>query len=244
MPPKKSNVAAKLDDTPSVESKVLTQPKAMIIVALIGLIPAIITGLITWNAGKPKREMSREAVAVSAAAARLDDSLRAPSGFQKKIYPNLGFGFIAPKAWQVEDYTTRFGIADIDVVQRYTEAKAVIGVGYNLVPVQPNYVNDINQEISNQSHVWEKIDPGLQVVDDTIAGFPAKRFDYTQKTGKRVGQIRTYWVRILPEVKLQIACFTYTDEPDQEQFWKDAQRVVESTQVDRELLELRRKLER
>ena len=138
--------------TPKSSRRELTEPRAMVLVALIGIIPALITGFITWQAGKPKRDVSQAAAEISDAAKRLDDSLRAPSGFQKKVFPNLGFGFIAPNAWKVEDYTTRFGVADIDVVQRYTDEKGVIGVEYKLMPVQPNYVNDHAQEVANQVH--------------------------------------------------------------------------------------------
>ncbi len=222
------------------DSSKLTEPWAMVIVAVISIVPAFITGVVTWQVGKPNRDISQVAVDISDAAKRLDDSLRASSGYHKKVYASLGFGFIAPKAWLVEDYATRFGVADIDVVQRYTDEKSVIGVEYRLIPVQPNYVNDHVQEIQNQIDVWKKIDPNLQIADSTVSGFPAKRFDYNQPTGKRVGMIRRYWVRIVPEIKLQILCFTYTDAPDRDAFWKAAEKIVESTVIDRELLEQRR----
>lgn len=221
-------------------SKELTEPRAMVIVALIGAIPALITGFVTWQVGKPKRVLAESSPNITDAEKRLDDSLRAPSGYQKRIYSNLGFGFIAPKAWQVEDFATRFGVADIDVIQRYTDEKAVIGVEYKLIPVQPNYVNDHATEVRNQTDVWEKIDPNIKVDDATISGFPAKRFAYTQPTGKRIGEIRRYWVRIVPEVKLQILCFTYMDAPDRNEYWSGAERIVDSTIIDRELLEQRR----
>ena len=219
----------------------LTEPQAMVLVALIGIVPALITGFVTWKVSKPSTKEMKEVVQVTDAERRLDDSLRATSGYQKRIYPQFGFGFIAPKAWQVEDYAARFGVADIDVIQRYTDEKAAIGVEFKLIPVQPNYVNDVVAEVGNQADVWRKIDPNLQIMDTTVSGFPAKRFDFTQATGKRRGQIRAYWIRIVPEVKLQIFCFTYTDEPDRDMFWKQAERIVESTIVDRELLERRRK---
>ena len=212
----------------------------MILVAVIGIVPALITGFVTWHIGKPTTKTLATVTQITDAGRRLEDALRASSGYQKKIYPQLGFGFIAPKAWQVEDYATRFGVADIDVIQRYTDTKAAIGVKFKLMPVQPNYVNDLVTETANQSDVWRHIDPDLRVSDATISGFQAKRFDYSQSTGARRGQVCAYWIRIVPEVKLQILCFTYTDEPDKEAFWKEVERVVGSTIIDRELLERRR----
>lgn len=225
---------------PFARQSKLSEPQAMVLVALIGVVTTVISGFVTWQVSRPTNKEVKRAVALTDAEKRLDDALRAPSGKQKKIYPKLGFGFIAPSAWIVEDYAAKFGVSDIDVVQRYTAQKAAIGVEFKLMPVQPNYVNDIQAEVRNQADVWKKDDPNLQISETTVSGFPAKQFDFTKATGERRGKIRAYWVRIVPEVKLQIFCFTYTDEPDREAFWSEAERLVESTVVDRELLEQRR----
>jgi hypothetical protein len=157
-------------------------------------------------------------------------------GFRRHVYPHLAFGFLAPSSWQVEDQATPYGVPDIDVIQRYTDQKAAIGVEFRLIPVQPNYINDFEAEVRNQGDVLRKIDPNLEVADSTIAGIPAKSFRYSQKTGLRTGKIDRTWIRVAPEVKLQVVSFTYTDEPDRDAFHDEVRRIKESIVVDQDLL--------
>ena len=221
----------------------LTDAQATIIAAAIAILPAVVTGLVTGyvtctgSVAKIKEEIGLD----DRVRQRIVSSLPTQAGLRKSAYSDFGFGFSSPSGWTVEDYATRFGVADIDVVQRYTDQKGAIGVEFKFIPVQPNYVNDFEAEVRNQSDVWQRIDPNLAVSDTTIAGIPAKRFEFKQATGKRMGDVQFHWVRLVPEVKLQILCFTYTDEPDRDAYWQEARRIVDSVIIDQQVIDEKRK---
>jgi hypothetical protein len=40
--------------------------------------------------------------------------------------------------------------------------------------------------------------------------------------------VRMYWIRVVPEVQLQIFAAEYTDAGDKDQFWREADQVVSS----------------
>ncbi|MFL6624576.1 MAG: hypothetical protein ACJ8J7_02045 [Sulfurifustaceae bacterium] len=49
-------------------------------------------------------------------AARLERSLPDIPGFKKRIYANIGLGFIYPEGWEIEDYAWRFGGGQLEIV--------------------------------------------------------------------------------------------------------------------------------
>jgi hypothetical protein len=167
---------------------------------------------------------------------RLRVQLPERPGYRSHVYPRFGFGFLAPRSWQIEDSAAAYNVPDIDIVQRYTEEKAAIGVEFRLIPVQPNYINDVEAEIENQADVLRAIDSELRVADTTVSGVPAKSFRYRQRTGQRIGDINRIWLRLVPEVKLQVLSFTYADEPDRVDFADEVRRITESIVIDQELL--------
>lgn len=221
----------------------LSTAQAAVIAAALTVIPALITGITTSyviyksSIASAKEEILGE----REVRERIAKQLPIRTGYLKHVYPQYGVGFIAPTAWVKDDVPVHFGIPDIDIVQRYTDQKAAIGVEFKLAQVQINYVNDIVAEERNQKDVWEKNDPNIKVSDATINGRAAKMFNYTHSTGKRFGERRIYWVRLVPEIKLQIQGFTYTDEPDKQEFWKEFDKIVESVVIDQELIDRKRK---
>jgi hypothetical protein len=74
------------------------------------------------------------------------------------------------------------------------------------------------------------IDPNLRVGDITINAQPAKTFMYNQPTGKRIGDIHVYWLRLAPEV----LGFVYTDSADRTDFWREFDSIVESIVFDKQ----------
>lgn len=140
----------------------------------MAIVVALAVGAIAYVLANPQK------TGLELASDRLYSRLPERPGFRPRVYSQFGFGFLAPNAWQVEDMATPYGVPDIDVIQRYTEAKAAIGLEFRLIPVQPNYINDFVAEVNNQADVFRAIDPELKVVDTTIAGIPAKSFKYKQ----------------------------------------------------------------
>jgi hypothetical protein len=221
----------------------LSTAQAAVIAAALTVIPALITGITTsYVTYKSSIATAKEEVlGEREVRERIAKQLPIQPAYLKHVYPQYGVGFIAPTAWIKDDVPVHFGIPDIDIVQRYTDQKAAIGVEFKLVQVQSNYVNDIVAEVRNQKDVWEKNDPNIRVSDATINGREAKLFNYTHSTGKRFGERRIYWVRLVPEIKLQIQGFTYTDEPDKLEFWKEFDKIVESVVIDQELIDRKRR---
>ncbi|QLH51080.1 MAG: hypothetical protein HWD57_15725 [Candidatus Accumulibacter cognatus] len=221
----------------------LSSAQAAVIAAALAVVPALITGIttsyVTFQSSITKAK--EEVLGERDIRERLAKQLPIRPGYAKHVYPQYGIGFIAPTAWIKDDAPVHYGIPDIDIVQRYTDQKAAIGVEFKLTQVQSNYVNDIVAEVRNQKDVWEKNDPKITVTDATLNGREAKLFHYTHSTGKRIGERRVYWVRLVPEIKLQLQGFTYTDEPDREEFWREFDRIVESTVIDQELIDRKRR---
>ena len=148
---------------------------------------------------------------------------------------------IVPAAWTVEDNAARFAGGEFDLVKRYEETKGIVGIKFRYKGVQKNYINDANAEANNQRAVWEKIDPETSDIDATINGKLGKLWKYKQKTGKRVGEISWYWIRVIPEVKLEIICFIYTDSSDREEFLYETKSIIDSLVIDDESIEQGRK---
>ena len=153
-------------------------------------------------------------------------------GYTRHVYANLGLGMLAPSAWTTEDFAARFAGGEFDLVKRYEDTKGIVGIKFRYRSIQKNYINDINAELDNQKDVWVKIDPNVSLEDTTINGKPAKVWKYKQSTGKRFGDIRWYWVRLIPEVKLEIICFVYTDSHDREEFWREVDDIIGSLVID------------
>ncbi|MEQ1840234.1 MAG: hypothetical protein ABL994_07495 [Verrucomicrobiales bacterium] len=168
----------------------------------------------------------------NAANTRIRARFCAPPGFITHSYSSLCVGLMAPDAWSSEDAAVRFGGGDADLIKRYEDTKGTVGLKLRLRNVQKNYINDITTEVSNQFDVWKHIDPNVTVADTTVSGMPAKVFQYKQKTGQRVGDVRVYWLRIVPQVKLDILAFIYDDAPDKTEFWKEIDAIVSSILID------------
>lgn len=212
----------------------MSAAQAAILAALIAIVPSAVTGVISGvvsyksSVAAIKEELDPSALAKSRIIAQLPNR----SGFARYVYPNLGLGLQTPAQWTTEDFAAKFAGGEFDVVKRYEDTKGIVGMKFRYRSVQKNYINDINAEINNQKHVWEKIDPKLSIEDTTINGKPAKVWKFHQRTGKRIGDIRWYWVRLIPEVKLEIICFIYTDSHDREEFWDEVDDIINSLVID------------
>ena len=201
--------------------------------AIITAIPFYFAGYKTYT----RKTISDE----SGIEKRIDKQLGKRVGFENYIYPRMGFGFAAPKEWNIEDFATNFGVGDIDVAYRYTTKKALIGVEFKLITNQANYINNFKDEVANQAIVIKKIDSSSTVADHSVAGKCGKKFKWNQSPGKRVGEIQMYWTRLLPEIRLQVMTFIYSDEPDKAEFDRAADDIIKSIIIDEDYLQNKRR---
>lgn len=214
--------------------KDLTAAQASLLAAAIAIVPAgisgVVSGVVSYKSSVAalKQELDPLSQAQKRIIAQLPDRV----GYSKHVYPNLGIGMSVPSSWTTEDYAARFAGGEFDLVKRYEDTKGIVGIKFRYRGIQKNYINDINAEINNQKEVWVKIDPKIALEDTTINGKPAKLWKYTQSTGKRFGDIRWYWVRLIPEVKLEIICFVYKDSHDNEEFWREVDGIIGSLVID------------
>ena len=202
----------------------LTNSKAIIIAALIGIIPAILTYFF-------KPEKSIIDIHKDYYNKIIPKINRAP-GYKSYVYPNMCIGFSAPTSWTIEDAAAVFAGSEFSLVKRYEETGGIIGVKFRIQAVQKNYINNIEKEIENQLKVLEKIDSDTTVKDEIIGGKLSKCFSYKQRTGRLYGDIKLFFVRLIPEVKLVIIAFARHESSDQKEFWNEFNLIKQSIYFD------------
>jgi hypothetical protein len=197
-----------------------------IILALIAIIPACLTAVLgylqganTTDSAKAERELRRKAIMLNRSA---------NPNFRALTYPNYGLSLSIPVSWTLEDGPARLAGGEFNVVQRYEETKGAVGINFRLRPVQPNYISDAATQVQNQKDTFEKTFGSVVIKDCSISGAVGKVFEYEAPTGKRKMRVKLYWIRVVPEVQLQIQCAQYTDAADAEDFWKNADQVLSS----------------
>jgi hypothetical protein len=57
--------------------------------------------------------------------------------FKELIYPNYGMSLLAPLAWTTEDGPARLAGGEFNLISRYEDTRAAIGINFRLRPVQP-----------------------------------------------------------------------------------------------------------
>lgn len=197
-----------------------------VIIALIAIIPACLTAILGYLQGT--RSTDKNDAEIELANKRIIFAHSRNPNFKELIYPNYGMSLLAPVSWTAEDSPARLAGGEFNLVHRYEDTRGAIGMNFRLRPVQPNYVNNIAAQIENQRETFEKNFPGAKVEDITISGLAGKLFTYEVATGKRKMLVRLYWIRVVPDVQLQIQCAQYTDAVDAPEFWRDVDQVMTS----------------
>lgn len=196
------------------------------LLALIAILPACLTALLGYLQGAKSTEVNETKTEL--ASKRISFSQSRNPNFKELIYPNYGMSLIAPVSWTTEDSPARLAGGEFNLVSRYEDTRGAVGINFRLRPVQPNYVNNIAAQIENQRETFEKNYPGTKVEDITISGLAGKLFTYEIPTGKRKMLVRLYWIRVVPDIQLQIQCAQYTDAADATEFWRDTDQVISS----------------
>jgi hypothetical protein len=197
-----------------------------VLLALIGIIPACLTAIFGYSQGTKTSDVQQAKSELVSKSISFKYSQN--PNFKELIYPNYGISLIAPVSWTTEDSPARLAGGEFNLVSRYEDTKGAVGMNFRLRPVQPNYINNIAAQIENQRETFEKSFPGSKVEDITISGLPGKLFTYEVPTGKRKMLVRLYWIRLVPDVQLQIQCAQYTDAADVVEFWRDVDQVMSS----------------
>lgn len=201
-----------------------------VLIALVGIVPACLTAIL--SAGIAYSQGKQHNTFAEAKTELIDRRLELKSGpnpnFKALSYPNYGLSLFAPVGWTIEDGPARLAGGEFNLVSRYEDTKGAIGMNFRLRPVQPNYINDPASQVANQLDVFRKSDADAAATDVSISGVSGKLFTYTQSTGKRRMALRVYWVRLAPNVQLQILCAQYTDAADTQEFWRNVDQVISS----------------
>lgn len=197
-----------------------------IVLALIAIIPACLTAVLGYLQGSKSADVYEAKSEL--ASKRISFSNSKNPNFKELIYLNYGMSLIAPVSWTAEDSPARLAGGEFNLVSRYEDTRGAVGMNFRLRPVQPNYINNIAAQIENQREAFEKSFPETKVEDITISGLAGKLFTYEVPTGKRKMLVRLYWIRVVPDVQLQIQCAQYTDAADFIEFWRDVDRVMSS----------------
>ncbi|MBI2745237.1 MAG: hypothetical protein HYX45_06595 [Burkholderiales bacterium] len=197
-----------------------------IVLALIAIVPACLTAVFGYLQGSKTTEAYETKSELT--SKRISFGYSKNPNFKELVYPNYGMSLLAPVSWTAEDSPARLAGGEFNLVSRYEDTRGAVGMNFRLRPVQPNYVNNISAQIENQLVTFERNYPGSKVEDVAISGLAGKLFTYEVPTGKRKMLVKLYWIRVVPDVQLQIQCAQYTDAVDAEEFWRDVDRVISS----------------
>jgi hypothetical protein len=197
-----------------------------VIIALIGIIPAVLTAVLGYMQGINSTEVN--VTNSELVDKRISFQRSMNPGFKELVYPNYGLSLLTPVSWLAEDSPAVLAGGEFNLVSRYEDTQGAIGMNFRLRPVQPNYINNLAKQIENQLITFERNYPGATVEDVSISGLAGKMFKYEIPTGKRKMLVKLYWIRLVPDVQLQILCAQYTDAEDFDQFWRETDQVMSS----------------
>ncbi|WP_437856153.1 hypothetical protein [Sorangium sp. So ce363] len=225
-------------EQPTSQPASKSRGKSTVLIAAIGALPACLTAVLGYLQGSKSTDAAKAEAELSAKNITLQFSEN--PNFKRLSYPNYGLSLFAPVSWTMEDSPARLAGGEFNLVQRYEDTKGAVGMNFRLRPVQPNYINDPASQVKNQLDVLEKIS-AVQVGDVSISGMTGKLFDYETPTGARKMRIKLYWVRLVPDVQLQIICAEYTDSKGATEFWRDVDQVLSSIVIAQDSWQVRYK---
>jgi len=200
--------------------------KQKIVLALIAIIPATLSAVLAYVQGTRATDVHEARTELN--NKRISFAHSKNPSFKELVYPNYGMSLVAPVSWTAEDSPARLAGGEFNLVSRYEDTRGAIGMNFRLRPVQPNYVNNIAAQIENQRITIERNFGGVKVQDITISGLAGKLFVYEVPTGKRKMLVKDHWIRVVPDVQLQIFSAQYTDAADVDEFWRQVDYVMSS----------------
>ncbi|EMO86177.1 hypothetical protein [Leptospira santarosai] len=176
-------------------------------------------------------------------ADKFKERINAPEGFKKYAYQNMGIAFVTPDDWRVEDAAATFGGGELYLIKKYDQKNSAIGIRLVIRSVESRYLNAPDVEMSNQLEVWRKSDKNAGKRDVIISGNYGYLFSYNQPLdNKMLLNVRTYWVRLIPKVKLEIWAYAYSNDLEKDSFWREVDGIVNSIQTIDELIYKKKKI--
>lgn len=200
--------------------------KERVLIAIIGIIPASLGAVLGYFQGISHTEYNQAKYELDNKSLQIKNDQN--PNFRRLSYPNYGISLNVPVAWIIEDAPAILAGGEFNLISRFEASKAAIGMNFRLRPVQRNYIADIQSQIKNQMEVYKKIDENAAVSDVSISALQGKMFAYKQKTGERLMDIKVYFIRLVPNVQMQITAAQYDDAGDKDQFWREADGVISS----------------
>ncbi|MEM1113868.1 MAG: hypothetical protein AAGI11_18285 [Pseudomonadota bacterium] len=165
-----------------------------VIIALIGIVPAVLTAVFGYMQGINSTEVNTTKSELVDKRISFQRSIN--PGFKELVYPNYGLSLLTPVSWLAEDSPAVLAGGEFNLVSRYEDTQGAIGMNFRLRPVQPNYINNLAKQIENQLITFERNYPGATVEDVSISGLAGKMFNYEIPTGKRKMLVKLYWIRL------------------------------------------------
>ncbi|TGL31308.1 hypothetical protein EHQ52_15330 [Leptospira koniambonensis] len=217
----------------------LTMPQASLLGAILVFFTSIFTAVPTYFITKETYQVPTD----QEIADKFKEQINVQEGFRKYAYPNMGISFITPDDWRVEDAAATFGGGELYLIKKYDQDNAAIGIRLVIRSVQSRYLNAPEIEMNNQLEVWRKSDKNAGKKDVIISGNYGYLFSYNQPLGgKTLVNVRVYWVRLIPKVKLEIWAHAYSNDLEKDSFWREVDGIVNSVQTIDELIYKKKKI--
>lgn len=137
-----------------------------IIIAIVGIVPATLAAIFGYMQGVRSTDLNLAKTELK--HRKLDFRRSVNPGFKELTYPNYGISLTVPVAWTIEDSPAVLAGGEFNLISRYEDTQGAIGMNFRLRPVQPNYINNISDQINNQIVTLEKNFPDSNVSDITI----------------------------------------------------------------------------
>jgi hypothetical protein len=178
----------------------LSAPQASVLAAVIALVPVTISGVASYVARSGSTEQKEEVQST-----RLKSRLPRLNGYEPHTYPRLGIAFLAPVGWIVDDALQNFG--DIALLRSYDWEKkgsGTEGLRFSFRAVPLGYVRNPAVEPEDRLRTLYMLDPSARHEVTQIAGSPAHRFAYVQRSGPGYLYVENYWLSLSERLRLEI----------------------------------------
>src|SRR5579863_2122047 len=205
--------------------KRLTAPQATVAAALLALVPSASTAGVALFTTllSPQRVLDH----------RLRDRLPHRSNATARVYTQLALALNVPDTWSTTDAAAFLGGGQVELVKRYDANQAGIGVLLRVSSVPQPLDTDPQREINNHLAVLRQQDPAARATVASVAGKTGTLYSYIKPMGaNKLGNIKEYIVRLVPEVELNIVSLCFSDDTDKDECIREADDVVSSIVVD------------
>lgn len=221
----------------------LSDPQAIVIAALVAVIPLLMTLLITLKSRPPEKPEFNPSAQMRADIQAL---LPKPNDEIKvMVYERMCFGFVTPENWEIHDTATYFGGGRIMASKRPGEDMSQIGVEFHVrswldrytVPTFEDYANLMLQE-------HEQVFENVTLNQLNLQGNAAYYVDYDLSNESEASVLkngRLYTVLLTKPLLLNMISRIPINDSGTE-FWQEVEQIVDSIRIHRGCLDEKVKL--